>query len=106
MIILALPSLAMAAGLFFSAVSVILGLLVAYLAVRGYVQSGQRPMLFIAVGFVLVLLTPLLSLSGFMIASIDEVFFYIAAAFSQTVGLVSILYGLKMPRKASKFDDV
>lgn len=90
-------------GLVFSIVSVLLGLGVAYLAVRGYLRSGQRPMLFIAVGFVLVLLTPFLSLLGFMFSSVGEIF-VTSAAISQTLGLVSILYGFWSPRASDVTD--
>ncbi len=85
-------------GLVFSVVSVVLGIGVAYLAVRGYRRSGQKPMLFVAVGFVLFILTPLVLLFGFTLESVDETVLYSAAAISQTVGLISILYGLRTPR--------
>lgn len=93
-------------GLVFSFVSVLLGLGVAYLAVRGYLRSGQRPMLFIAVGFVLVLLTPLLSVLGFTLSSVNGIFVTSIAAISQTLGLVSILYGLWSPRASDVTDTV
>jgi hypothetical protein len=85
-------------GLIFSIVALVLGVSTAYLAVRGYLQNGQRPMLFIAAGFVLVLLTPVLLLSAFIIPIADEVTFYAISAINQTIGLCLILYGLWTPR--------
>lgn len=85
-------------GLVFSIISLILGVSTTYLAVRGYLRSGQRPMLFIATGFVLVLLTPLLLLFVIVIPILDELTLYAVSAISQTIGLCLILYGLWTPR--------
>lgn len=85
-------------GLVFSIISLILGVSTAYLAVRGYLQNGQRPMLFIATGFLLVLLTPLLLLFVFVIPILDELTLYAVSAINQTVGLCLVLYGLWTPR--------
>jgi len=93
-------------GLFFSIVSVVLGLGVAYLAVRGYLRSGQRPMLFIAVGFVIVLWIPLLLLFGIAVPSVDEILFGSIAAISQTLGLLLILYGFWTPRTSDASNTV
>jgi len=93
-------------GVAFALVSVALGLGVTYLAVRGYRRSGQRPMLFIAVGFALVLWIPLLVVLVIAIPSVDEVLFGSIAAISQTLGLLSIFYGLWMPRASDASDTV
>jgi flagellar biosynthesis/type III secretory pathway M-ring protein FliF/YscJ len=86
-------------GIVFSIVSVILGFAVAYIAVRGYLRNAQRPMLFIAVGFVLVCWTPVVSLVGLLSAAVEPLVFENVAIISQTLGLLSILYGLWMPRE-------
>lgn len=88
-------------GLAFSIVALVLGISTAYLAVRGYLRNGQRPMLFIAAGFVLVLLTPFLLLFVIIIPIADEVTFYAVSAINQTIGLCLILYGLWTPRTSS-----
>ena len=88
-------------GLVFSIVALILGISTAYLAVRGYLRNGQRPMLFIAAGFVLVLLTPLPLLLGFVFPIAEEAILYAISAINQTVGLCLILYGLWTPRISS-----
>lgn len=88
-------------GLVFSIVALVLGVSIAYLAVRGYLRNGQRPMLFIASGFVFVLLTPFLSLFGFISSIEGKVTFYTIGAISQTIGLCLILYGLWTPRTSN-----
>lgn len=86
----------------------LLGLAVAYIAFRGYRRNQSRPMLFVAVGFVLTFWTPVLLLVSFVvlpeIAQIApnslELFnflFGVAGSVSQLIGLVCILYGLRMP---------
>jgi hypothetical protein len=88
-------------GLVFSIVALALGISTAYLAVRGYLRNGQRPMLFIAVGFVLVLLTPFPLLFSFIFPIAEDVTFYAISAINQTVGLCLILYGLWTPRTSN-----
>lgn len=88
-------------GLVFSIVALVLGVSTAYLAVRGYLRNGQRPMLFIAAGFVFVLLTPFLLLFAFIIPIVEEVTFYAIGAINQTIGLCLILYGLWTPRTSN-----
>lgn len=78
--------------------SVILGLAVSYLAYRGYRRNQSRPMLFIALGFVLILGVPGIALLvlrfGFKtpIPIINSV-----AQISELTGLIAILYGLWAP---------
>ncbi len=91
-------------GLAFSIVALVLGLGTAWLAVRGYLRNGQRPMLFIATGFVLVLLTPVLLLFVFIFPIAEEVTLYAICAANQTLGLCLILYGLWTPRTATIFE--
>ncbi len=86
-------------GLAFAVVSVVLGLAVAYISVRGYLRNGQGPMLFIAVGFVLVCLTPVLSLASLLTSAVEPILLDNVAIISQTIGLLAILYGLWTPRE-------
>lgn len=79
-------------------ISTILGLAVGYLALRGYWQSRTRPMLFIAVGFFLVFWTPVLLVIGPYLAPLAGPFVYgMLGEISRIIGLLSILYGLRMP---------
>jgi Na+-driven multidrug efflux pump len=88
-------------GLVFSIVALGLGVGTTYLAVRGYLRNGQRPMLFVTVGFVFVLLTPILLLFLFIFPIAEEATFYAIGAINQTVGLCLILYGLWTPRTSN-----
>jgi Na+-driven multidrug efflux pump len=88
-------------GLVFSIVALALGVGTTYLAVRGYLRNGQRPMLFVTVGFVIVLLTPILLLFVFIFPIAGEITFYAISAINQTVGLCLILYGLWTPRTSN-----
>lgn len=88
-------------GLAFSVVALVLGISTTYLAVRGYLRNGQRPMLFVTAGFVFVLLTPVLLLFAFILPMVDGVTFYAIGAVNQAIGLCLILYGLWTPRSSS-----
>ncbi len=78
--------------------STVLGLAVGVLALQGYRRSRQRPMLFIAVGFFLVFWTPVLLLAGPYLVPVVGPFVYgVLGELSRVLGLVSILYGLRMP---------
>jgi membrane protease YdiL (CAAX protease family) len=88
-------------GLVFSVVALALGVGTTYLAVRGYLRNRQRPMLFVTVGFIFVLLTPILLLFVFIFPIAEEVTFYAVSAINQTVGLCLILYGLRTPRTSN-----
>ena len=85
----------------------VLGLVVGYIAFRGYWRNRSLPMLFVATGF-FSLWTPLLLLAGFVIAGevsqfvpgirvTANVAFGIAGKVSKIIGLLLILYGLRMP---------
>lgn len=81
-----------------SLISTALGLVVGYLALRGYWQSRKRPMLFIAIGFFLVFWTPLLLLAGPVLAPVLGGFvFGVLGELSRIIGLLCILYGLRTP---------
>lgn len=81
-------------------VTVIIGVAISYIAYRGYRRNGSRPMLFVAVGFVLitgipgvatVLLYLLLDIPAPIVNSLVQV--------SEITGMASILYGLWTPRQ-------
>jgi hypothetical protein len=83
------------------AVIVLLGLAISYIAYTAYRRNRSRPMLFVAVGFVLTLFVPgvvalllygLLGVPAPVVNSLNQ--------FSEVAGLALILYGLWMPRRA------
>ncbi len=78
--------------------SVIIGIFIAYQAYRGYRRNNSRPMLFIALGFVLVLAVPfcIFLLYG-IFPGIPVAVVIIASQSSQVSGLLAILYALWMP---------
>ncbi|MFC4358001.1 hypothetical protein ACFO0N_08585 [Halobium salinum] len=76
--------------------SVLLGLTIAYIAYRGYRQNGARPMLFVSLGFVLVLGVPaLVGGTYLLVPGVPEVAAGVVTQVSEVAGLVSILYGLR-----------
>ncbi|MFC4542769.1 hypothetical protein ACFO5R_12640 [Halosolutus amylolyticus] len=78
--------------------SVLLGLFIAYHAYRGYRRNDSRPMLFISIGFVLVLAVPFLLLVLFLaVPFLTETIVALLSQLSQLTGLVAILYALRMP---------
>lgn len=75
----------------------LLGFVIAYVAFRGY-RQGSRPMLYIAVGFVLVFGVPVTSFIGVVLfPTAPEYLVGIISETGRFIGLVSILYGLWMP---------
>lgn len=92
------PALRSQVALALTVTSTVLGLAVGYLALRGYWQSRSRPMLFIAVGFFLVFWTPVLLVAGPYLSPLLGPFVYgVLGEVSRILGLLSILYGLRMP---------
>lgn len=86
----------------------VLGLAVGYIAFRGYWRNRSLPMLFVATGFFFTFWTPVVLLAGFVIAGevsqfvpgirvTANVAFGIAGKVSKIIGLLFILYGLRMP---------
>lgn len=75
----------------------ILGLAVGYIAFRGY-RHGSRPMVFVAVGFVLVFWVPFfLFIGNLLVTGLPEFALGLVGEVSRFSGLVCILYGLWMP---------
>lgn len=82
----------------FQVVKALIGLTIAYIAYRGYRRNESRPMLAIAIGFVLVLGFPfVLFLLFHSVVDVPEVLVVLLAETSQVVGLFVILYALRMP---------
>lgn len=78
-------------------VSVVLGLAISYIALRGYLDHGSRPMLFVSAGFALVLGVPaLLSVVYFLTPLLGEVTVGLLSQASEIAGMATILYGLWM----------
>lgn len=79
--------------------TLLLGLAISYIALRGYLHNRSRPMLFVAAGFFLVVGVPavavvvLLVLLDAPVAAANSV-----AQASELVGMAAILYGLWTPR--------
>lgn len=78
--------------------SVVVGVFIAYQAYRGYQRNESRPMLFIALGFVLVLAVPfcLFVLYG-VLSALPVTAVIVGSQLSQVSGLLAILYALRMP---------
>lgn len=93
------PSEAVALALqAYELVGAVLGVFIAYLAYRGYRQNDSRPMLFVALGFALVLGVPLVLTLLFLALPVSgwEVPLQVAIQTIEIAGLVSIIHGLRM----------
>jgi heme A synthase len=77
-------------------VTVALGLVIAYIAFRGYRDHRSRPMLFVAVGLVLFLGVPGLLGLLFVALPVGEIAVGIVTQASEILGMCLILYGLWM----------
>lgn len=78
--------------------SVIIGVFIAYQAYRGYQRNESRPMLFLALGFILVLAVPFgIFVLYAVVSGIPVTAVIVASQVSQISGLVAILYALWMP---------
>lgn len=75
-------------------VTVAIGLLISYIAYRGYRDHRSKPMLYVAVGFVLLMGMPGLLGVLYLLLPVDEVIVGIVTQASEIVGMCSILYGL------------
>lgn len=74
--------------------TVIIGLIVSYLAYRGYVRNSSLPMLFVAFGFILLSTG---TICGSILKSIIGLSHHTAALIESSVmasGMVSVLYSL------------
>lgn len=76
----------------------LLGIFIAYHAYRGYRRNESRPMLYISIGFILVLAVPfVLLVAGLVLSLISGTVVALVTQTSQIVGLLAILYALWMP---------
>jgi len=82
-------------------VGALLGLFVAYQAYRGYRRNESRPMLFIALGFVLIVGLPVVLTVPFLfVPAIPQAAYQFTIQTSEIVGLASIIYALRVdPRE-------
>lgn len=91
------PEWAVAFGQVTDVLSALIGLFIAYHAYRGYRRNESRPMLFISVGFVLALGLPFVLLALYLVLPLPETPVGLLTQTSQVVGLLAILYALRMP---------
>ncbi|ELZ43690.1 hypothetical protein C464_16102 [Halorubrum coriense DSM 10284] len=81
-------------------VPMILGLAISYLAYTAYQQNQSRPMLYIAVGFMLVLFVQApLALVLIYLLELPTPVLNTIIQIPEFIGLCLILYGLWMPRR-------
>lgn len=78
-------------------VTIAVGLVIAYVAYRGYARNDSRPMLFIAAGFVLVFGGPGLVFLASLVVPMPNVVLGGLTQASELAGMVSILYGFLTP---------
>lgn len=78
-------------------VGALLGLVIAYLAYRGYRRNQSRPMLFVSVGFVLALGVPLAITLIYLALPVTggRVIVQVVTQTFEIAGLLSIIYGLQ-----------
>lgn len=76
----------------------LIGIFIAYQAYRGYRRNQSRPMLYISIGFVLALAVPFVMLLVYILVPVaPESFVSLISQTSQVLGLLSILYAIRMP---------
>ena len=76
-------------------VVVVLGLTIAYIAYRGYRRNESRPMLFVSLGFILLVGVPAVGGMLFLFVGLGEVTAAAINRASTIAGMTSILYGLR-----------
>lgn len=82
------------------AVIVLLGLVISYFAYTAYRHNQSRPMLFIAIGFVLVLFVPgVLAVVLFVLLEVPAPVVNSVNQISELAGMGLIIYGLWTPRQ-------
>jgi hypothetical protein len=75
-----------------------LGVFIAYLAYRGYRRNDSRPMLFVSLGFTLVLVVPLALTLVYLALPVSggRVALQVVVQTLEIAGLLSIIYGLRL----------
>jgi hypothetical protein len=82
------------------AIVVLLGLAISYMAYTAYRDNRSRPMLFVAIGFVLVLFVPgVLAVVLFVLFDVPAPIVNGVSQVCELAGLGLILYGLWTPRR-------
>lgn len=78
-------------------VGAVLGVVIAYLAYRGYRRNRSRPMLFVSAGFALALGVPLVITLGYLALPVSggRVAVQVINQTLEIVGLLCIIYGLR-----------
>jgi hypothetical protein len=79
------------------AITVVLGFVIAYVAIRGYRRNESRPMLFVATGFVLLVGVPGLLSTLFLAGVLPQGVLAGVGSVSEVLAMASILYGLRQP---------
>ncbi|ADQ66574.1 DUF7521 family protein [Halogeometricum borinquense] len=74
------------------AASLVLSVLVTYRFARGYLRTGTRPLLQLAVGMLLLAVVPILLRVSLTTAGIDSNMRILATSVSELFGLLTILY--------------
>ena len=75
----------------------VLGLFIAYQAYRGYRRNESRPMLFMSLGFVLVVGVPvLLTIPFLLVPAVPQAVYQFVIQTSEVAGLVCIIYALRV----------
>jgi len=78
-------------------VTIGLALVIAYVAFRGYDRNDSRPMLFVALGFVLAFGGPGLVFILSLVAPIPELVVGGVTQAVEIIGMLTILYGFRAP---------
>lgn len=80
------------------AITVLLGLRIAHIAIRGYRRNDSQPMLYVAVGFVLLVGVPAVLSAVFLLSNLlPQTVLAVVVSMSEVTGMASILYGLRGP---------
>lgn len=79
-------------------VGAVLGVVIAYLAYRGYRRNDSRPMLFVSLGFALALGVPLLLTVAYLALPVSglQVAMQLVTQTVEITGLLCIIYGLRL----------
>lgn len=78
-------------------IGAVIGVFIAYQAYRGYKRNESKPMLYIAVGFFLVLGVPLVLFAvAVLIPATPQTVFAFVSQSATLVGLLAILYAIRM----------
>lgn len=80
------------------AVTLVLGIAISVIAYRGYRRNASRPMLFIAVGFVLVVGIPGVLGGTYLVTGAAGAAISVVVQISEVLGMLSILYAIRMAR--------